>query len=551
MLKAVLLRIGRTFPSIWIPKDGNCMGCDIATLSFMLLSFSMGWRIQKMLRNISQASYIWPSALEDCCLQLSGSASWSLKVSQLFSDNSKVTHELCTLADPDGGIMRYLQLTIRQYIFMNLLLALGGPGIFEYDAARKMECFPVGDGDVCPIFHNLDDQLPGFLDDVDEEKVWRDGGHWFAPLGDPLHNPFWNLRITQDQRLETYEGARNSYLTRCFDVIAAFFAVYREMWETNAQTEPGCSFDSEHEELLSSIITAFHSFDDAFLFSYQIDDYPKLAQSNGDYPNEPIPTRPPSKTMAKPSLFLELPPEVIFHIHAFLPFSSLFSLSKVCRRLKELCMESVYADGLSLTVPPVFSTEPHPNREHLCTLLESRGDLRRFIRYVPLFYQHQMADGDEPPLTTFNTEFWHEGIPLFHPLASLLPNVREVKLRLECPHAWSSDTERIVHTVLSILHQRAHRGIQSLDLGVHMITLQPTDGLLPSKDVVELISRSRECAPPSWRLRRCTLDVENARNRSAVVYLPLEPLLLSSASTLRVLSLSLCQIGRASCRERV
>lgn len=428
----------------------------------------------------------------------------------------------------DGGIGNYVKLTIQHYVFVNLLLALGGPEILERDIARYMDCFPSGNY-MCPIFQYLDDDLPVFYDTQTHRGV-----RWVSTQGDPLHNAFWNLRTTQGERLEITESSRSAYLERCLDTVAACYALIVSSVETNTSLNRS-DIQYGFNDLVSMIVTVFRSFGGAFhlpsSYPIQVPRYPiRLPHpSCMDDTQKPMLGAESNGFGQASSFYLELPPELHLHILSLIPSCDILSLSMVCQGMRGLCMQSLYAYAFSLTNLGRTVVPGSISMQHLCTLLESRDDLRRYVLYAPLSFTHDTGASNA------SSRFDGLGIPFFHPLASLLPNLREVTLTLRHPISEPSQNS-ILYAVLSILQERSPF-IQSLqlDIGSYTESEIPDDvERVPSEEVSRLIARSSDSIHLSWALHRLTLVIDPESHP-----LPLRSLVLSSASTLRFLSLSI------------
>ncbi|KAF8993158.1 hypothetical protein BDZ89DRAFT_107580 [Hymenopellis radicata] len=208
------------------------------------------------------------------------------------------------------GLGAYASQTIARYLFVNLVDAMSG---FQGTKKRTL----------------------GF---TQRQRAWHvavaDGDKTIAD--ERLHLPFWISN--PDSVYDATE--RQRYLQRSFDFMVSWYAIMREAavrdWALGLTEVPAFG----EKEFIKMVLDELELICSAF----KVDEPP------------PIPVVPDLPTVEvkdlKPSPFTALPLELHIHILSFLPRNALLSIIRVSQQMRTVCRPILYADPLSVVLPP-------------------------------------------------------------------------------------------------------------------------------------------------------------------------------------------------------
>lgn len=263
------------------------------------------------------------------------------------------------------GLDAFSALTLRNYLFLNLILALDLGESLTEGLAQDMHWPRRGD-------------FAAFAQSFFE--------------GDSLHNSFWG-KSDAEKRPEQIPEARAAYSRRCFRIVVAWYAVVRESAERDVAVKSSRASTFGEDELTEQILLALEAISPVFRLpglrsnpsqiltrdailpktaSLRSSPGGKIASTSHRHSN------PRSKQVARPqSRFVHLPVEIHVHIYSHLTPRCLFSLVRLCRQLHDICTPIIYTDPLAagLADEPPDRTLHAERVDKLMALLDTRPDL--------------------------------------------------------------------------------------------------------------------------------------------------------------------------------
>ncbi|KAF9255976.1 hypothetical protein L218DRAFT_260316 [Marasmius fiardii PR-910] len=462
------------------------------------------------------------------------------------------------LTDPPGCIRprsvidEYIMLTCRQYIFLNVLLALDeSRNCFNNDGARKMETFPHMSSETFSVEGYLPDGLSSSTQSHSEPHKVDVSEKWFPQSGDKLHNSFWRVIHEDDARRECIPSSREAYIQRCFDVIAVWYAVSKEASKTcDTVRWQNSLYSFNITDLFAMVLDAFRNLGDAFHMSGEpLDEllweyHHKTAREEALDDVVSVPATPyPSPTPSPIRGLLELPAELQYQIISYLPVHDLISLSMVCRSIHHQCITSMLRDPLSILGELSTGSFDAKVYRRFQSMLESRPHLLHHVRRYTGYYNHlQSLDVSKGSSLHYNESCLARGVDIRSPLASQLSHLNWAELDLWNMEHWKQDADRGINHVLQVA-QKCWPDLQNLELKIH----QEADRLssIPDRALRELAGKCStgcSCEPPSWHLRQLSITAHGYGDMFGIQHasyppIPLLSLLEGCSGTLRCLKL--------------
>lgn len=485
-----------------------------------------------------------------------------------------------------GVIGRYIDLTMRYYLFLNLLIATdSNRAVLQSGAVQSMDTFPGRNG-LCGFTNPgeaLDEESLTQSTSTDEQWWLERGGYmdlfadgadtsspfvWF-PKGDALHTPFWgngNEKVAERTQV---------YLDRCFDVIVAWYALMRTASDgmNNTTFDDVSSPEFGFDDLVGIILVAFESFGEPcalppfkfplerFLTNY-IDDFAYPQTSN---PLPPVTITPLNWTVH----FLDLPHEVCSTIVSLVPLTSLVSLSQVCKRMRSLCIDKLFADPFSRLRDVLRRRQSFFHSRQIEALemrtrklrmvLESSQVLRDAVQKAVFHAGVQRPKYDSDRLD-------REGLEFFSPLASQLPNLQNLELILQSTQSWTPEGANTMYPLLQVAQSRWPK-LRSINVVYHQVEGKYWNKFDEAQRAGALHRCLADAASLTWGLESIVLerflvaghgfhyDVEDGDDdddREDIDegeddeggeddHIPFAPLISSSVDTLRFLSMNMCK----------
>ncbi|KAF9016459.1 hypothetical protein BDZ89DRAFT_1075627 [Hymenopellis radicata] len=203
------------------------------------------------------------------------------------------------------------------------------------------------------LFVNLVDVMSGFqgtkkrtLGFTQRQRAWHVAvADYDKTITDErLHLPFW---ISNPNAV--YDATeRQHYLQRSFDFMVSWYAIMREAavrdWALGLTAVPAFG----EKEFIKMVLDELELICSAF----KVDEPPPI----------PVVPDPPTVDVVevkdlKPSPFTALPLELHIQILSFLPRSALLSIIRVSQQMRTVCRPILYADPLSVVLPPLDSID--------------------------------------------------------------------------------------------------------------------------------------------------------------------------------------------------
>ncbi|KAF9255977.1 hypothetical protein L218DRAFT_1007935 [Marasmius fiardii PR-910] len=444
-------------------------------------------------------------------------------------------------------IEEYVRLTCRQYLFLNVLLALDENGdSLKNDGARKMECFPHTSDALC-----IEGYLPRISIHSDSEcGCFNFTSKWFPSSGDRLHTAFWRLTHEDTVRRECMPTLREEYIQRCLDVTAVWYAISNEASKVYNAVQLQQSLHAfDISNLFAIILDSFRSLGDALLISGDplddlLSEYQHVAVHKEVVAQDlvsvlPTPTSPHTAIKG----FLDLPVELHFEIAGYLPVHDLISLSMVCRSLHHQCTVLILRDPLSFLGE--LSTDSFDAKiyRRFQSMLEAKPHLLHHVRRYTGYYNHLPFDATKGSGRHSKIRF-ARGVDVTSPLASRLSRLCWAELDLWNMDYWDQDPDRGIYHALQVA-QKCWPNVQHLELKIYQ---EPTS-IAPiydhtSHEPAGTCSMSCSCEAPTWRLRQLSITTHVYRDMLGIQHTPYPPVPLSSllescAGTLTRLKLNL------------
>lgn len=234
--------------------------------------------------------------------------------------------------------------------------------------------------------------------------------------GSGLHITFWEQGAysLKDQLPGQNPEKCAYYNRRCFEIIIAWCAVFREAAERDTTYKvhrPSKFGDDELTELI--LLTLWRGISDIFHFSGLISDPAQflsqgvIATASPDNDSSPTPnaqnagqhsTSHTETHIEQLSPFVQLPPGILQHICSYLAPHALFLLMSLCRKLRNLCTPLLYAAPLKACLdrdPPEIQYGNY-NVVRLMVLFDERPDLHARLRrthvMLPELYAERPRD---------------------------------------------------------------------------------------------------------------------------------------------------------------
>ncbi|KIY62450.1 hypothetical protein CYLTODRAFT_426905 [Cylindrobasidium torrendii FP15055 ss-10] len=306
-----------------------------------------------------------------------------------------------------GVLAGYIELTMILYIHLRICSVLEqGSVATETGAFRNFATLPGRHED----FVVSDDYRRSFGPVAGNGAPAND---WFPNQRDPIHAPFWN----PDAQLEKDKSAWADYQRRCFDIIVMWWAI---MKTTKAKSEdiddiqPPSTNElglpplggGGHPDLAIYISNAFSHCKYPFserstlrLHSRETRSSPQATETVYANVEKPVALEDDpyeaqlSQSMPRhnqPSLFIQLPEELLGSIISMLGFSGLLSMSKTCRAMHRLCIPYIFKDPASALEPMDLNASPGALQRRakrqttLHEALHASSILRSFVTKYPI-----------------------------------------------------------------------------------------------------------------------------------------------------------------------
>ncbi|KAF9001398.1 hypothetical protein BDZ89DRAFT_1081844 [Hymenopellis radicata] len=246
--------------------------------------------------------------------------------------------------DYEQGIIAYINLTLSNFLLVNIILAVG----------RERDCH----SDLLRLSRQSQSWSPPL--DTSHTGDPRDA----AGFEDRLHHSFWRTmsdgpRPPQSELLEKM----HHYSHRCFNFLVSWYAVMMESFVTRRALDRTYPVYFGPEQLTAVILLQLQNLGSAFnVHSLDASD-PVAFVHRFNTPSSSSAALPMVRgsLAAAPVPFLSLPPELHLHILSYLPTRALLSIMRVCTQMRNVCPELIYTDPMGIIddFHPVYHNLSH------------------------------------------------------------------------------------------------------------------------------------------------------------------------------------------------